>query len=292
MTVLKIAFLLICTCASCPAQADFRFYVFDDTKNGSLDYTFVQDITVYDWGSEDPHLMFDTEYRISGINQKAFSFTTERYEASIPRKEYKAFIKRGKKLPTAELKESGKSGASGWIKIDGKEYNVSASPDTKIRIQWQAFLDEFLAKYAPVGKREKSARTIQGDLVEAVPVKFAELLENPKKFDGKRIRITGFYHGEFEGSSFASSAKDISIYDRALWLAEDSSFADPKKIPRPNDSTLTVDGTFELGPGGHMGLWMGELVRVTAISKTEGGAEQPAMRPQSKPEGGDKPQPE
>jgi hypothetical protein len=264
-------------------QGDFRFYGFDDTKNEQLNYTFVQDITFYDWSSEDPRLMFYTEYRVSGINQKEFSFTTERFEAPIPRNKYNELIESAKMLPTKELKDSGKSLSSGWITLNGKKYQLTASPDTEVRKQWQGFLNDLLTQCAPVEKRKKSTRTIEGEVVEPVTITFAQLLENPAKFDGKRIRVTGFYHGEFEGSSFASSAKDISNYDKALWLGGDSSFADPKNVPRVNDSTLTIDGTFELGPGGHMGLWMGELSRVTEIKKAEqNGAGQPPTRVESK----------
>jgi hypothetical protein len=123
---------------------------------------------------------------------------------------------------------------------------------------------------------------------------FATLLKSPKDYDGKRIRLTGFYHGEFEGSSFAATKAGIRAYDKALWLGGMSSFADPKKISDLNDATLTVDGTFELGPGGHMGLWMGELVRITESkpTKAEAGAGKAANRSGPDSEGGDKPQPE
>ena len=269
MSLLRITLLLLSVCTSCLAQADFRFYVFDDVKDEKLDYTFVQDVTVYDWDSDDPRLMYYTEYRISGINQKEFSFTTEQFEGSIPRKEYAELMEKARKLPTKELKIAGKGSASGWIKIDGEDHHVSASVDTEVRKLWKAFIDDLLTKYAPAEKRKKSTRVIQGESIDPVPVTFPELLKNPKQYDGKRIRISGFYHGEFEGSSFASTAKEIHKYDEALWLGGNSSFADPKKLSRPNDSALTIDGTFELGPGGHMGLWMGELSRVTEIKKAE-----------------------
>jgi hypothetical protein len=283
MKLFTIILVLLATCLTCMAQADFRFCGFDDTKNEYLDYTVIQDITVYDRSSEDPCLMFYTEYRVSGINQKAFTFTTERFEAPIPRNKYDEFIESAKKLPTKELKDSGKSISSGWITLNGKQYQIIASPDTEVRKQWQSFLNDLLKKCAPVEKRKKSTQTIEGEVVEPVTITFTQLLENPAKFDGKRIRVTGFYHGEFERSSFASSAKDIINYDKALWLGEDSSFADPRKVSRTNDSILTIDGTFELGPGGHMGLWMGELSRVTEIKKAEqNDAGKPPTRVESK----------
>ena len=49
MTPSKIIIMLLGTLASCFAQADFRFYVFDEIKNDKLHYEFVQDITIYDF---------------------------------------------------------------------------------------------------------------------------------------------------------------------------------------------------------------------------------------------------
>ncbi|MDP0491424.1 MAG: hypothetical protein Q7Q71_10275 [Verrucomicrobiota bacterium JB023] len=144
-------------------------------------------------------------------------------------------------------------------------------------------------------ERETETRKLEGETVPPKALDFATLLKSPKDFDGKRIRLTGFYHGEFEGSSFAATKAEVRDYKKALWLGGMSSFADPKRISGQYDIVLTVEGTFELGPGGHMGLWMGELVRVTESKPTgaeQDGADQPATAPESKSEGKENPKPE
>jgi len=298
MTALKIALFSALTLSSAPAQADFRFYVFDETKNEKLHYEFAQDITVYDFESQLPRFVYSTGYRVYGINQDQFTFTTEQYAGDLSRADYAALIKRARELPIEGLdtkkKDEGATGSFGWINLDGKDHTVTATPDLKVRKQWQSFLDKLISDHAPVEKREVTKRTLEGETVAPRVLDFATLLKSPKDYDGKRVRLTGFYHGEFEGSSFAATKAGIRDYDNALWLGGTSGFADPKKISGINDATLTVDGTFELGPGGHMGLWMGELVRITASkpTKAEGRTGQPATRSESKSEGSDKPQTE
>lgn len=273
MTMLKIALTLLSVCGSCFAQADFRFYVFDETKNEKVHYKFSQDVTIYDFKSQEPRFVYSTGYQIYGINQEAFSFTTESYSGDLSRAKYAAILERARKLPLSGLnpkkKDGEAAGSSGWITLDGKDHTVTAVPEREIRKQWQRFLDALIAEHAPAKSREVKSRTIEGETVKPKTIDFATLLKRPKDYDGKRIKITGFYHGEFEGSSFAATKDDIRNYDKALWLGGASTFADSERISELNDITLDVEGTFKLGPGGHMGLWMGELVRLTQSQPTK-----------------------
>ena len=180
MTALKIALLLLCACASCLAQADFRFYVFDEIKNDKLHFEFARDITIYDFETQDPRLVFYTEYRIYGINQDEFTFTTENYAGDLSRKDYAIILGQLRRLPRKGLDERQADDASshGWIDLDGEDYSVSASPDAAIRKEWQASLDEILKKYAPVEKRKASRRTIEGETVKARVIDFPTLLKS------------------------------------------------------------------------------------------------------------------
>lgn len=274
VTILAGFLLCLSVCASCFAQADFRFYVFDETKTDKLRYEYCQDVTVYDFASREPRLVWYTEYRVYGINQDSFTFTTQRYDGELTPKAYAAFLDEVRKLPLAGLEKKNKdrhaAGSSGWINLDGKQIYVKARPETEVRRRWQELLDTFIARHAPAKSRRITRRTVEGEIVEPREIDFATLLKNPKAYDGKRIRLTGYYHGEFEGSSFAATEGDIENFKRALWRGGASSFAAPKSISRRNDLLLTIDGTFELGPGGHMGLWMGELNRITAATPVKG----------------------
>ncbi|MFY8215850.1 MAG: hypothetical protein ACOVMP_04535 [Chthoniobacterales bacterium] len=251
------------------AQASFRFYVFDETKSDSLHFESGQDITIYDFDHRQPRLSYSTEYRVYGINQRDFSFTTESVEVDISKKDFDVLLNAARALPIAELDPNGRYKESdrthGWIDLDGTSHRVRVPPETDVRKAWQAVLDDFLAKHAPPGIREQKKRHLQGETTPAVVTDFATLLNDPDAFDGKRIRLSGFYHAEFECSSFAGSKDDLENYARAVWLNGPSTFADSRNLNRANKRPLTIEGTFEIGPGGHMGLWMGELSRITYL---------------------------
>ncbi|MDB6076992.1 MAG: hypothetical protein JWO82_739, partial [Akkermansiaceae bacterium] len=55
------------------------------------------------------------------------------------------------------------------------------------------------------------------------------------------------------------------MHTRAVWLGEASSFADQNQIGELNDCAVTVEGTFDAGPGGAANSWPGELNRVTLM---------------------------
>jgi hypothetical protein len=276
MTALKTAIFFAISCSGCLAQEDFRFYASDETKNDRLHYEFIQDINIYYFESQLPRFAYYTEYRVYGINQDEFTYTTEQYAGDLTRADYALLLKRAHELPLKGLdpkkKNEDATGSFGWIKLDGVDHTVTAKPDLEIRKQWQRFIDKLISEHAPMEKREITKQTLEGETIAPKVLDFATLLKSPKDYDGKRIRLTGFYHGEFECSSFSATKAGIREYDKALWLGGMSSFADPKRISGLNDVTLSVDGTFELGPGGHLGLWMGELLRIT--ESKPGGSEQ------------------
>jgi len=117
-------------------------------------------------------------------------------------------------------------------------------------------------------KDQANAITVtEGDCQPSRKVTLAELLAHPEKYHGKRVSVAGYYHGEFEGSSFSidEAASLKRDYKRSVWRGEVSTFAEHKAINDQNDSWLQIEGVFLRGPGGHMGLWPGELVRITRI---------------------------
>jgi len=113
----------------------------------------------------------------------------------------------------------------------------------------------------------KATTTTEGDRQPARAVSLAEVLAHPDTYQGKRVSVTGFYHGEFEGSSLAvdEATSRKRGHERSLWRGGVSTFADRSAINDRNDSWLRVEGVFLRGPAGHMDLWPGELVRITRI---------------------------
>ncbi|MEK7331749.1 MAG: hypothetical protein AAB017_00090, partial [Nitrospirota bacterium] len=141
-------------------------------------------------------------------------------------------------------------------------------------------IHEIMTKFARQAKvdqptnRAKSTTTTEGDRQPARQVQLAEVLANPDKFHGKRISVIGFYHGEFEGNSLSvdEKASRTNDFKRSIWRSEPSTFADKVAIKDKNNSWLRVEGIFLRGPTGHMGLWPGEIVRLTRV--------EPVSRPQ------------
>lgn len=133
------------------------------------------------------------------------------------------------------------------------------------RAKLQTLMLSFLDEVAPKKSRKTTTRTIDGDGVAARPVTFEVLLATPKKFDGKRVRLSGYYHYEFEGSHFGPIKR--AGLKQSVWLGGASTFAKSANIKWLNNTFITVEGTFKNGPGGHMGLWPGELERVTLMTK-------------------------
>lgn len=107
----------------------------------------------------------------------------------------------------------------------------------------------------------------EGDSRPARAVTLANILASPVKFHGKRVSIIGYYHGEFEGNSLSVNreASRSNDYRNSIWRGETSTFAANSAIRDKNDSWIRVDGVFLKGPSGHMGMWPGEIVRLTRI---------------------------
>jgi|GEM_PF-6648636 len=102
----------------------------------------------------------------------------------------------------------------------------------------------------------------EGDLIPARPTTLGWLISHAADFDGKRVSVVGFYHREFEGSEVRSAEKSDSSEN--LWCDTISAFA-PNGTSFCQDCWVRLDGVFLRGPGGHFGLWPGELTRVTRV---------------------------
>jgi len=103
----------------------------------------------------------------------------------------------------------------------------------------------------------------EGDLVPPRQTTFDRLISHADEFHGKRVSIVGFYHSEFEGCELRAEEK--SDFGKNVWCDEISAFA-PRGVGFCQDCWARVEGTFFKGPAGHLGLWAGELTRVTRFA--------------------------
>jgi len=115
-------------------------------------------------------------------------------------------------------------------------------------------------KYQTVGRvwTNTTKTKLEGDDREPRDTSLEEILSNPIAYDGKRVRVTGNYHSRFE-------YRGLSTEDKSVWLGEASTFARQEDVIFQNDSFMTVEGTFLAGPRGHLGMFPGEIARVTKI---------------------------
>lgn len=154
------------------------------------------------------------------------------------------------------------------VRIHDREGDIHAyaAPTAGVAQAVDAVIRDYAHRMHADQPKEAPA-TSEGDRQPPRPVTLAEVLAHPDDYDGKRILVTGYFHFEFEGSSFCvdKAGATGSGVDTCVWLGEPSTFADPKDVAFVNDATIKVEGVFFKGPGGHMGMWPGEIQRLTRM---------------------------
>jgi hypothetical protein len=95
------------------------------------------------------------------------------------------------------------------------------------------------------------------------------LIARPEDFDGKRVRLVGYVHFEFEGDGLYVSQNDYehAIFGNGVWIDPPSGFESDSGPARawPNDSYVIVEGTFSARDQGHMGMWSGAVRHVERL---------------------------
>jgi hypothetical protein len=90
-----------------------------------------------------------------------------------------------------------------------------------------------------------------------------ELIANPVPYEGKRVRVIGYLHLEFEGNGIYVHRDDLEhrIYSNGLWV---DFGAETLKPGAPClDNYALIEGTFTMRERGHMGLWSGRIKNIT-----------------------------
>jgi len=111
------------------------------------------------------------------------------------------------------------------------------------------------------------------------PPSLISILSNPEKYDGKRVRVTGFLHFQFEDSAlyFSKDAADYLILENAIWVRynEKPSLEPQISQDKLKNRTINLDyfdgryvmleGTFKMNERGHLGAFSGTLENVTRV---------------------------
>jgi hypothetical protein len=97
-------------------------------------------------------------------------------------------------------------------------------------------------------------------------VSLIQLIANPDAYDGKRVRVLGYLHLEFEGDEIYLHREDFdySIMKDAIWInmPTDITTVQRKAI---NDRYVICTAIFRSHRHGHMGMSSGEFDEVTRI---------------------------
>jgi hypothetical protein len=102
-------------------------------------------------------------------------------------------------------------------------------------------------------------------------VSIIQLVANPQLYDGKRIRIIGFLHLEFEGNVIYLHREDFEfgLTKNGLWIDTPRDM-NRNQIKAVNDHYVICTGTFAANMHGHMDLNSGEMTHITRLEQNQG----------------------
>jgi hypothetical protein len=99
----------------------------------------------------------------------------------------------------------------------------------------------------------------------APTVTMQQLLAEPRRFEGQRVRTTGFLRLEFEANALYPTRDDFnnSVMRHAVWL--DLTNAQLRRLGKLNNGHVVVEGTFTAQYMGQGGKWPGALRHVASV---------------------------
>jgi len=99
---------------------------------------------------------------------------------------------------------------------------------------------------------------------EPLEISMVQLLANPDKFDGKRIRVIGFLRLEFEGKALFLHKEDFreSIFKNAVWVDVLGNALQMKQ----SGHYVVAEGTFDAKDHGHLDAFSGCIKKVTVLT--------------------------
>jgi hypothetical protein len=104
----------------------------------------------------------------------------------------------------------------------------------------------------------------------AIKTSLVRLLAHPEEYNGRRVRLVGYYHSEFEESGLYLTKDDATShnYQNGLWVGGTAKDANTNRVHRVNEGFVEVVGTFGYTPkhgAGHFDLWFGLLDEITVF---------------------------
>ena len=115
--------------------AGMRWDVTNSYHTEKVDFERIQQIHVDEYDNGSGRLFYHEYFYVYGINQAEFTFLPIRYHASLTPEALKKVLAAIGKLDPAHLEAKTEDGlwVYGTVNVGGKEYKVSASPDSNFR---------------------------------------------------------------------------------------------------------------------------------------------------------------
>ncbi|MDN5287015.1 MAG: hypothetical protein JWR38_3289 [Mucilaginibacter sp.] len=98
-------------------------------------------------------------------------------------------------------------------------------------------------------------------------VSLISLIANPDRYKGKKIRVIGYLHLEFEGNGLYLHKED---YDRAIsknsiWVSVGPKHPEVSSLKQYSDHYVIIEGTYDSHMNGHMAMNSGSIKDVTRL---------------------------
>lgn len=106
-------------------------------------------------------------------------------------------------------------------------------------------------------------------ITHAIDTGIQQIIANPARFEGRRVRVAGFMHLQFEGEALYMREQDyISLlFKNGVWL--DLSESQTRRALPLNDHYVTIEGTFYARERGHFSLWSGSIKKINKLTATK-----------------------
>lgn len=133
---------------------------------------------------------------------------------------------------------------------------------------WRMLIDTTKSKLNHLTEREEYNKIEQaiseGDTIKAIPISFEDILTEPQKWDGKRVKIVGWFSGGEEKSVIYPSRFHAWLNKKGVWVGPNSTIAIKAETDSRDHAGLReIEGIFRSSQHGHLGGYCGTIDRVT-----------------------------
>ena len=100
-------------------------------------------------------------------------------------------------------------------------------------------------------------------------ISIINLIASPEKYHNKKIQVIGYINIEFEGNAIYLHKEDYKrgILDNGLWVSFTKKAWEKLKKEKINKTYVIIEGTFNMEDNGHMGLFSGEIEKITRVDR-------------------------